>query len=169
MKKYLLDTNVFITAHNLHYGRDICPGFWEWLDFAREQGIVFSIEDVYEEISREEDSFYDWAKGRRDMFREGDESVSAEIGNTTEWARSIGYTENAVQKFSSCADCPIVAHAKIADCTVVTHETRNQKMTNVKIPNACDALGVKCIFPHEMLNAEKVRFVLEQPTVPLPL
>ena len=42
-------------------------------------------------------------------------------------------------------------------------------MTNVKIPNACDALGVKCVFPHEMLYDETVRFVLEKPTVPLPL
>lgn len=169
MTKYLLDTNVFIAAHNLHYGRDICPGFWEWLDFARGQGIVFSIEDVYEEISREEGDLYDWAKDRRDMFRQSDERVSAEIANTIEWARSSGYTENAVRKFSSCADCSIVAHARITGCTVVTHEIWNQKATNVKIPNACHALGVKCIFPREMLLAEKVRFVLEKPTVPLPL
>lgn len=127
MTKYLLDTNVFITANSLHYGRDICPGFWEWLDFAREHGIVFSIEDVYEEISREEDELYDWAKDRREMFRGSDERVAAEIRNTIEWARSIGYTENAVQKFSSCADCPIVAHARIIGCTVVTYEHWDEK------------------------------------------
>ncbi len=28
---YLLDTNVFIQAKNLHYGFDFCPAFWDWL------------------------------------------------------------------------------------------------------------------------------------------
>jgi len=27
----LLDANVMITAQNLHYGFDFCPGFWNWL------------------------------------------------------------------------------------------------------------------------------------------
>lgn len=37
---YLLDTNVFIAAKNLHYGFDICPGFWSWLDQVGRAGIV---------------------------------------------------------------------------------------------------------------------------------
>ena len=28
---YLLDANVFMSAHNLHYGLDFCPAFWEWM------------------------------------------------------------------------------------------------------------------------------------------
>ena len=28
---YLLDSNVFIQAKNLHYGLDFCPAFWDWL------------------------------------------------------------------------------------------------------------------------------------------
>jgi hypothetical protein len=28
--RYLLDTNVFIQARNLHYGFDFCPAFWDW-------------------------------------------------------------------------------------------------------------------------------------------
>ncbi len=31
MTTYLLDTNVFIQAKNLHYGFDFCPAFWQWL------------------------------------------------------------------------------------------------------------------------------------------
>ncbi len=31
MTRYLLDTNIFIQAKNLHYGFDFCPAFWEWL------------------------------------------------------------------------------------------------------------------------------------------
>lgn len=43
---YLLDTNVFIQAKNLHYGFDFCPAFRDWLAWAHEQGKVFRIEGV---------------------------------------------------------------------------------------------------------------------------
>lgn len=28
---FLLDTNVFIEAHQRYYGLDLCPGFWDAL------------------------------------------------------------------------------------------------------------------------------------------
>lgn len=34
MTRYLLDTNIFIQAKNLHYGFDFCPAFWELLNAA---------------------------------------------------------------------------------------------------------------------------------------
>jgi hypothetical protein len=30
-KRYVLDANVFIEAHQTYYGFDICPGFWRVL------------------------------------------------------------------------------------------------------------------------------------------
>lgn len=48
--KYLLDTNIFIQAKNLHYGLDFCPAFWEWLILKNKEGIIYSIDKVYDEI-----------------------------------------------------------------------------------------------------------------------
>lgn len=31
MTTYLVDSNVFIQAKNLHYGFDFRPAFWDWL------------------------------------------------------------------------------------------------------------------------------------------
>jgi hypothetical protein len=28
-RRYIVDSNVFITAKNLYYAFDICPGFWK--------------------------------------------------------------------------------------------------------------------------------------------
>ena len=42
--KYLLDSNVFIQAKNLHYGLDFCPAFWDWLIEQNNEKKVFSIE-----------------------------------------------------------------------------------------------------------------------------
>lgn len=47
---YLLDSDVFIQAKNLHYGFDICPGFWDWIDMQRQFGTVVSIEKVRDEL-----------------------------------------------------------------------------------------------------------------------
>ena len=40
---YLLDTDVFIQAKNLHYGFDFCPAFWEWIEAEHATGTLFSI------------------------------------------------------------------------------------------------------------------------------
>ena len=50
MTVYLLDTNVFIQAKNLHYGFDFCPAFWDWLVVQNEAGKVASIEKVGDEL-----------------------------------------------------------------------------------------------------------------------
>lgn len=44
MTGYLLDTDVFIRAKNQHYGFDLCPGFWNWIDREHVTGKVFSIQ-----------------------------------------------------------------------------------------------------------------------------
>jgi Domain of unknown function (DUF4411) len=40
---YLLDSNIFIQAKNLHYGFDFCPAFWDWILRQNAGGSVFSI------------------------------------------------------------------------------------------------------------------------------
>lgn len=47
---YLLDSDVFIQAKNLHYGLDFCPAFWDWLIDANAKKLVFSTEKVGDEI-----------------------------------------------------------------------------------------------------------------------
>ncbi len=40
--KYLLDTNVFITAKNTCYSFGICPGFWDALIQFHNQNRIYS-------------------------------------------------------------------------------------------------------------------------------
>jgi len=58
---YLLDSNVFMSAKQLHYGFDFCPAFWEWLIRMNGAGKVFSIEKVADEIQAGADELSDWA------------------------------------------------------------------------------------------------------------
>jgi hypothetical protein len=63
---YVLDTNVFLQAKNLHYGFDFCPGFWDWLKESNQKGTVFSIEKVKAELV--DDDAADWANQYGDEF-----------------------------------------------------------------------------------------------------
>lgn len=65
---YLLDTDVFIQAKNLHYGIDFCPAFWSWLDVGNRSGRVFSIARVKEELTAGTGELADWAAERGTSF-----------------------------------------------------------------------------------------------------
>ena len=65
---YLLDANVFISASRLHYGLEMCPAFWDWIDRETTNGTVRSIEAVRDELIAGGDDPTEWAKARDDVF-----------------------------------------------------------------------------------------------------
>ncbi|HEY1617403.1 MAG TPA: DUF4411 family protein [Streptosporangiaceae bacterium] len=157
---YLLDTNVFIQAKNLHYSFDFCPAFWDWLDAAHAAGSVYSIEKVGDELQGQEDDLADWASARRGMFLAPDTAVVPSLRAVSRWAGSGAFTAAAVSTFLQVADYYLVAHAHAHQHVVVTHERVSDGIRRIKIPNACIELGVKCMTPYEMLRLERARFVL---------
>lgn len=158
---YLLDANVFIQAKNLHYGLDFCPAFWEWLIENNNEGVVFSIEKVGDEIDAVADELSKWAADRGpDFFLKPDPALLPALGAVSAWANGQGYEPAAVNTFLQVADYYLVSHALAHDHTVVTHEVASLSTKRIKIPNACIGVGVKCMTPYEMLRHERARFVL---------
>ncbi|MDE2975453.1 MAG: DUF4411 family protein [Gemmatimonadota bacterium] len=47
---YLVDSDVFITAKNLYYSFDLCPGFWRSVLHHHREGRVFSVDRVRSEL-----------------------------------------------------------------------------------------------------------------------
>ena len=68
MTTYLLDSNIFIQAKNLHYGFDFCPAFWDWIDAAHAAGTVCSIDSVRAELDAGNDDLATWARQRPSGF-----------------------------------------------------------------------------------------------------
>ena len=158
---YLLDSNVFIQAKNLHYGLDFCPAFWEWLIASNASKQVFSIEKVGDEIDAVADELSAWAAQRGpSFFLEPDPAMLPALGSVSNWATGQGYEPAAVNTFLQVADYYLVAHALAHKHTVVTHEVASPSTKKIKIPNACIGVGVKCMTPFEMLRHERARFVL---------
>ncbi|MDE0111253.1 MAG: DUF4411 family protein [Albidovulum sp.] len=161
MTAYLIDTNVFIQAKNLHYGLDFRPAFWDWLADRNDAGEVASIEKVGDELLAGEDDLAIWAASRGDrFFLPPDEAVLPALRETSDWASGHGYRAAAVATFLQVADYWLIAHALARECIVETHEVPADTSSKIKIPNACIGLGLRCMSPYEMLRRERARFVL---------
>lgn len=157
--RYLLDTNVFIQARNLHYGFDFCPAFWDWLDVQNTEGVVGSIDRVSDELIDDDLSAWATARGER-FFLAADDQVVPALGQVSAWANSQAYERAAIATFLQVADYWLIAHALAKQCTVVTHEVPADTVRKIKIPNACLGLKIACINPYDMLRRERARFVL---------
>ena len=157
---YLLDSDVFIQAKNLHYGFDFCPAFWSWIDEAHAAGTAFSIEKVGDELKAGADELALWATDRSDFFLKPDSAIVPSLQAVSRWASSGAYPAAAVSTFLQVADYYLIAHAHAHQHIVVTHEVVAHGTKKIKIPNACIDMGVKCMTPFEMLRLERARFVL---------
>lgn len=158
---YLLDANVFIQAKNLHYGLDFCPGFWEWLIQKGQNGTIFSIDKVADELKAGADELTLWAQQHgHNIFRQTDTTVSMRFSDVSTWVTSQQYEPAAISTFMQAADFYLIAHALTGNHTVVTHEVPSDSLKKIKIPNACIGLGVRFMTVFEMLRIEQARFVL---------
>jgi hypothetical protein len=157
---YLLDANVFIQAKNLHYGFDFCPAFWDWIEAENVSGSVMSIDRIRNELMGGDDELATWAHDRPGFFVEADPTMLPQLQEVSRWASGAGYEPAAIATFLQVADYYLVASALAHGHTVVTHEVVAHGAKRIKIPNACLALGARCITPFEMLRRERARFVL---------
>ena len=169
---YLLDTGVFIQAHQLHYKFSFCPAFWDWLVLANQDGRLLSLKQVLVELREGKDDLSAWAeKKEKKLFSSCSVNIeSPEYREVNDWIGSSAYEDRAKAKFSNvqCADQFLIAGAKAGGHVLVTHEKSNHaKKSEVKIPDVCKALGIECMntfemLEREMLEREKPRFVLAQ-------
>jgi hypothetical protein len=161
---YLLDANVFIQAQNQYYGFDIVPAFWDWLIAANGAGIVFSVEKVGDELFGYGDELSDWAKERAKaggFFLQPDDAVLAALKDLALWARTQSFTDAAINEFLQAADYYLVAHAYAHGHLVVTQEIFEPAITKkIKIPNACNGMGVEWMNTYAMLRTEGAKFVM---------
>ena len=73
---------------------------------------------------------------------------------------SQNYDEAGYEKFFRGADFVLVGYALAHNHIVVTQENTKGGKSKVKIPDACDAMGVECINTWDLLKAECPNFIL---------
>lgn len=158
---YFLDSNAFLTPALSYYAFDICGGYWDWLADAASAGHIASIDRVKRELRVKDDQIKHWIDFHASHLFQGETaSISSRMTEVASWAAAGHYAPAATGEFLGKADAFLVAHAKDCGGVVVSFETREPRRTNkVKIPDACDAHGVNCITPFELLRRHGVRLI----------
>lgn len=167
MSLFVIDSDVLITAKNLYYGFDLCPGFWSWLIRQHEAGRVGSIDRVRNELlnGHPSDPLFQWVKNDvpAGFFRDVDGRTQAKFIEVITWAQqNPQYLDTAMSKFAAGADGWLVAYAAVHGATVVTNEQpKSQSKTKIQLPDVCAAFGVPAVRTFPMLRTVGARFVDE--------
>lgn len=163
MSLFLIDSNILIEAKNRHYGFDFCPAFWDFLDGEIDKTTIFTIKEVYAELSNANDDLAHWIKDRKDssfVVTVDDENTQKEFAKIAQYVVS-NFSQAEANKFLSVADPWLIAKAKVMEATIVTHEVYAQpNPKKVKIPNICVHFGVNYTNPFDMLRNLNAKFVI---------
>ena len=166
-RRYIVDSDVFITAKNLYYAFDICPGFWASLLREHAQGRVYSIDKVKSELlaGRKTEDLVLWV--RNDVpdgffFDTYEEAMQSAYSEVMLWVqRSAQFFDNTKAQFATGADGWLVAYAKVHGAVVVTNEQpQKEAKSRIPLPNVCEQFEVAYTKTFSMLRDLSVQFDL---------
>lgn len=165
--RYVLDSNVLITASNTYYGFDLCPGFWSALLRAHAARRVVSIDKVKAEIAPINDGLKEWATKTvpKDFFKKTEDvAVIRAFSAMLVWVQSqTQFTPAAKAEFANVADGWVIAYANANHLVVVTHEEfAPDAKKKVPMPNLCVKFGVEYANTFEMLRDLQAQFDLRK-------
>lgn len=156
---FILDTNIFITAHRAHYPIDLMPAFWDKIKDQAIKGNLISIDSVEDEINQNDDELTKWCSANlpSNFFRTTeDEIVIDAYSNVVNWAtNSTHFNIGAIDEFllASNADAWLISYALAYTLPLVTYETSNpERKKSIKIPEPCNHFHVDFLTPIELLR-----------------
>jgi Domain of unknown function (DUF4411) len=155
--KYLLDSDVLISAYRGHYSPEFCQPFWNWLLAANDGGVVYTIDRVLDELrnGHPTDYLHKLANDYGDklgIITKNDESCLERYAEIQEWANTVwsgNKDPNKIRKaleifaVETIADPWLVACALVGGYEIVTNEESALASLNiVKLPDCANAFGV---------------------------
>ncbi len=149
--KYVLDSNVFINMQR-HHPLDVFGSLWTKMADIIDSGTVISCGDVLDELSIGNDDLVKWAKLRNGAFPTSGADVQRVV---REILQKYPALITGTRK-SNGADPFVIALAKQRGYTLVSDETWAGNGQPVKIPNVCNAYGVRLIKFVDFLREVKI-------------
>ena len=164
--EYVLDANVFMTAHHHYYAPDLCPGFWKCLEHYSQEERLLSIDRVRGEILGP-DKLVEWVKqAPSKLFRStAQQEVVAAFSEMQTWVQGNDqFRDTAKDEFARVADGWLAAYAKVNRVIVVTQEVFDPNVRKrVPLPNVCKQFDVNYRNTFEMLRDLGVRLAWSHP------
>jgi len=148
--KYSIDTSGILDGRRF-YPPDVFPTVWTKFENLIASGHARATDEVLRELKKKEgDEVYKWCLGMNDFFLPLDGEIQAAVSDV------LAAHPNLVQSGGkrSAADPFVIAVARAHKCAVVTGESRSGKLDKPRIPDVCDALGVKCYSFLELIRRE---------------
>jgi len=144
---HCIDTSGWLDGWTRHYPRDVFPGVWDAIEEKVETGEIISSEEVYVELAKQDDDLHEWIKGRKQMLVAPEKPIQEIVAELLgKYPRLVDTLKNRSQ-----ADPFVIATAMFRKATVVTGELHGTP-TRPRIPDVCDAEGVRCINFLQMLR-----------------
>ncbi|MCD4844733.1 MAG: DUF4411 family protein [Methanosarcinales archaeon] len=138
---YCIDTSSLITGWNERYPPEVFPGLWKNFENLIEINTLIAPIEVYYELEKQDDSITKWVDKNSRMFQPLDEEIQEIVRDIlAKYPTLIDVNRPTYQ-----ADPFIIALAIKRSCAVVTQEVWTKSPKRTKIPNICDAYGIKCI------------------------
>lgn len=158
MARYIMDTSFFLDLwkKDAAFSKEIFIGIWEALGTGIAAAHIIAPNSVREELRDTNDlRLKEWVTDHAYMFIPFDE---AQLASVTEIVQMFpGYAKEA----RNLADPQVVALARVRELEVLTSEKWVQFLgeNNPKMPNVCEAFGVKSHDIKSYCSAEEIQLV----------
>jgi hypothetical protein len=138
---YSFDTSAVINGRRDLLPPEVFPSVWSKVEGLIASGAVHAVDEVRAELGKRDDSAKDWANAQTDLFvpLEADIQVAtAEILRDHQKLMGTGKGRNGADPF-------VIGLAKARSGIVVTEESATNNLSKPKIPDVCQAVGVRCV------------------------
>lgn len=163
MKKYLLDTNIYIASYDRYYRNEYFPTYWERFSAVLNEHVIIP-KIVKNEIIKS-DWFLEWLNDNYQDEIVNHKNYSQQWQTILEFVQSCGLYKDAALidqtrgwANENIADPWLVAVAKEEELILVSDEDRIPNLGKgslvraAKIPDVCDRQGVRCISRNEFFG-----------------
>ena len=163
---HVIDSSAIVDASRYWYGPETHPHFWPYLMDACGRGEVIIPYEVLDELraTNRDDEIGLWLQKHRKLLgTQSGPNVQRIVGRLVQAYPGIGGTGVGDKNY---ADPFVIAHAIAAtkdgiEGFVITHEEMAKKDRRPKIPNVCQAEGLRAQKIHEVVKRHNLPFSLD--------
>jgi len=119
----------------------VFPTVWKRIDDLATSGHLIATDEVLRELEKMDDDLYNWMKKRPHMVVPVDGRVQPVVSQVLAAHPRLVNT----QRGRSQADPFVIALARVENGVVVSGEMRSGNLNRPKVPDVCDALGIRHI------------------------
>lgn len=138
---YSFDTSVMINGRRDLLPPDLFPTLWTKIEGMITAGAIRAVDVVRDELGRKDDATKEWATNQADLFLPLDEDIQVATREVLAGHRKLvgkGGQRNLADSF-------VIGLARARGGIVVTQETRTNNLERPRIPDVCEAMGVRCV------------------------